>query len=156
MRRATIVNTLWRTVIFSGCVTAVGAALAQDANGQAGILWKCMQETDKDFHIRCIPLPIPSGSTDSSIVPFRNPAAGLAVPVAERSGIPLWRGRDLRPVAMRGHEEVFSAEAWRMPLFARPADPTAVTRLLESVLCGETPRCRVSYGAGGVWPAAWQ
>jgi hypothetical protein len=83
-------------------------------------------------------------------------AADLTAPEPARKNASLWRGRDLRPVAMRGHDEVFSSDAWRIPLFARPADPLAVTRLLESALCGDVIYCKVSYGVGGAWSAGWK
>jgi hypothetical protein len=55
----------------------------------------------------------------------------------------------MRPVAARGMPEVFSTKAWRIPLYSQPANPVAVSQLLESVLCGGAPRCTVSYDSGG-------
>ncbi len=134
---------------------ATSTTFAQDAMGHRGILWKCMQENDEYFHIRCIPLPVPTAAMDASALRL-GLAADLGPPETPRNGVPLWRGRDLRPVAMRGHDKVFSADVWRIPLFTRPADPLAVTRLLESVLCGEAPHCKVNYGTGGAWSASWK
>jgi hypothetical protein len=100
-----------------------------------GVAWDCVQEMDERYHVLCVPRP--AGAVEAG-------AAALPVNVHPAR---LPGGPDTRPVALRGAPEVFSAAAWRVPLYARPADAGAVTRLLESVLCGEATYCMVRYGA---------
>jgi hypothetical protein len=57
-----------------------------------------------------------------------------------RPGLP-----DMRPVAQRGADAQVDAEPWLVPMHAAPSDPQFARALLESVLCGARPACRVSY-----------
>jgi len=101
---------------------------AQEALSPAGLRWSCTQQTDEQFHVACVP---------ASLGPNADPSRGGA---ATQS-----LARDMRPVAQRGDAEVFSADAWRVPLHSRPTDPAFVQTLLESVLCGKHASCTVQY-----------
>ena len=132
------------------CSLASVPGSTQSADKVAGIQWRCVQEQDEDFHIVCIPRPLRLNEGELPDPGLGADAAGSAADSElERpvGGVAAPHGRDLRPVALRGTKEVFSTSAWRLPLFRRPTNLLAVTRLLESVLCGGIPRCTVSYQA---------
>jgi hypothetical protein len=97
-----------------------------------GVEWRCVQQYDEFFHVQCAPKPTGFGSAaleaSDDIVKASLPGAG-----------------ELRPVAERGLAEVFSADAWSVPLYSRPRDMVMVNQLLQSVLCNTAPRCSVSY-----------
>lgn len=104
----------------------------------AGALrWQCMQRSDAQHSVACLPTWAMAGRADMSLV-----------------ATPSRPGPEMRPVAERGAAEVFSADAWIVPLHAAPTDPARVAALLQSVLCGRQPDCRVSYGGVGVEVAA--
>lgn len=113
--------------------------------------WTCVQQHDKSFNVRCIPrmdvafpgaFPLRSAALFWEDILGHPPAASRAVSVGLSAP-------DTRPVAMRHSDEIFSGEAWYVPLHNQPADTTNVFRVLQSVLCGTTSYCRISYGAGG-------
>ena len=108
---------------------------AQNQPQATPLAWQCVQEFDQFFHVLCAP---------------RAPAVAVAgdpvmAPAAKVETAGLHPAADMRPVAQRGDPEVFSAEAWRVPLHSAPSDPARVTVLLESVLCGTRPACTVRY-----------
>lgn len=120
------------SAIVSSLFAAVLATAAPLANGAPVLNWHCVQEFDGAFHVRCTPhaahqdpgAPVQGQVTDSG--------ADLAV--------------DARlPVAQRGDAEVYSADAWRVPLHVPPRDPRHVEALLQSVLCGTRMACTVRY-----------
>jgi hypothetical protein len=131
-------------------VFAANVVFAADQAGTAGIDWKCVQEQDEYFHVLCVPRParpeqprapeaVTPGADGGSSALEERPSNG-------ETGTAKF-GRDMRPVAARGAAEVFSARAWRLPLYARSRAPDAVKRLLETVLCGDVQRCSVTYDA---------
>ena len=138
-------QTLAGVMLGATCVMGSLVAGAQGLDAIPGIQWRCVQEQDEDFHILCVPQPLRRNEG----APSPGAGAGNApVPdLSSRGAEPLPQGRDLRPLALRGAEEVFSTPAWRLPLYKRPSNPLEVGRLLEAVLCGGVPRCTVSYGA---------
>ena len=118
----------------------LAAALPLAAAAQSGpppLAWQCTQEYDSSFHVLCVPRSLPAAA-----VPRDEPA----LPVPRLEPWPLQGSADMRPVAQRGDAEVFSADAWRVPLHAAPSDPSRVIALLESVLCGKRTECSVRYG----------
>jgi hypothetical protein len=125
-------------------IAAVGASLygtpAASALGDAaptGIAWTCIQEHDVYFEVSCVPQHSrPVNAAEPAEAPGERPPQGSS---------PIFSGRDTRPVTARGEAEVFSTRAWRIPLYSRPANPTAIAGLLKSVLCGTEPQCTVSY-----------
>lgn len=112
-------------------------AAAQSQPPLPPLAWQCTQEHDVQFHVLCVPY-LPPATARPSDWPLA--AASRFDPP------PLNVAADMRPVAQRGDSEVFSAEAWRVPLHAAPSDPSRVTALLESVLCGHRTDCSVRYG----------
>jgi len=136
------------TALVAVSVFAANLARAADQAGIAGIEWTCMQQQDEYFHILCVPRPTrpEERSATAAVVPG---ADGGSSALEERSlhgetGTTRF-GHDMRPVAARGATEVFSARAWRLPMYARPSKPEAVTCLLETVLCGAVQWCTVTY-----------
>lgn len=112
-------------------------ASAAETNSTA-LAWHCTQQFDRDFNIECIPK---SAGATAAIDDLTAPAS------PSRNAGPA--GHDMRPVAARGNAEVFSTRAWRVPLYSRPANAQAVSRLLESVLCDRLPDCTVHYAMDG-------
>jgi len=121
------------TVVLLSFVTAsMPVHAATDA--ASGIAWRCTQEFDSYYSVQCIP-----NQTAAGDAPLRPPAEA-------RASAPHGFGaHDMRPVAARGDAEVFSTRAWRIPLYTRPGDAQAVSRLLEAVLCDNVPQCTVHY-----------
>ncbi len=117
-------------------VLAVVAIGNQSASAQeltpAGVQWQCVQQNDASFNVLCLPRQIGDASVTSA------KSSGL-VP----GSLPVHS--DLRPVAERGLEEVFSAKAWTVPLYSEPTDQGKVSHLLQSVLCDAAPYCSVKY-----------
>ena len=118
---------------------AVIAACAMGPDGlhaQArGVLWKCLQQEDAEYHVVCVPLPVEAPAPRR--MPDKAAAAASAVTDPHSSV--------LSGVAERGLDEVFSAESWTIPLYARPSNPAAVMHLLDSALCASAPGCSVTY-----------
>jgi hypothetical protein len=148
---ARTMKTIATAMIYASCAIGAGTAGAQASEAAPGIQWRCMQEQDEDFNILCVPRRL--GKDDSVTTP--SPGAGVessgGMPIPDTrigSAEALPSGRDLRPLALRGTQEVFSASAWRLPLYRRPTNPLAVTRLLDTVLCGGVARCTVTYEPG--------
>lgn len=113
------------------------AVAAQSMTRSGAVQWHCVQELDAGYHVTCVPSSTtqPRESHPTSIDPGD---------VVNR----IVAGPDMRPVTERGHTEVFSTDAWRVPLHAAPSDVAMVNALLVSVLCGRHPACRVDYSAG--------
>ena len=125
------------SLVSSFCIALCAAAYctatsAQTRDEPSAIAWDCVQRSDESFHVTCIPRGQP-------------PVRGADAAVETRM-VSTPRGRDMRPVAQRGDAEVFSAEAWHVPLHSPPTDPEFVRTLLASVLCGKRPACSVQYG----------
>jgi hypothetical protein len=125
-------------------IAAVGASLygapaasALDDAAPARIVWTCIQEHDAYFEVSCVPQ---RSRPDNAAAPADAPRKR-----APQGSGPAFSGRDMRPVTARGEAEVFSTRAWRIPLYSRPGNPTAIAGLLKSVLCGTEPQCTVSY-----------
>ena len=122
---------------------AIAFALPASADNLAAtqaspLAWRCVQESDAQFHVLCIP-------QGAGVARFQGDDSENSP-----DGAPSHRmSAEMRPVAQRGDAEVFSTEAWRVPLHSRPTDSTFVTMLLESVLCGKRAQCSVDYGADG-------
>ena len=124
-------------LILAGLAAAISqGADAHDTPKAAPLAWQCSQELDPSFQVLCFP------HLTAEALEGRSPI-GAPAPREAAQG---WRG-DMRPVAQRGDVEVFSAEAWRVPLHAAPSDPVMVRTLLQSVLCGKRPACSVLYQA---------
>jgi hypothetical protein len=142
MYRAGIFGRMARAMLLAACGMSAVQAWASDGAAFAGIEWRCVQEHDAYFHVQCVPRA-------DSLDDFR-----AATPILDAEQEPAmardaaFRERDTRPVAMREADEVFSTAAWRVPLYARPSDVREVTRLLAAVLCGEAPRCSVTWASG--------
>lgn len=116
----------------------VVAALSAGARAESAALsWRCVQEFDEHFHMLCIPH---RGEADAG----SHSGAAEAPAATSRAGL------DMRPVAQRGDAEVFSADAWRVPLHSKPSDRALVNELLQSVLCGTRPACSVRYEASAL------
>jgi hypothetical protein len=114
-------------------VAAVGSDVASaQSMTPSGVEWQCVQQNDEFFHVLCMPKP----TGDGGVVPSE-PGGIISV---SRPG----RG-DMRAVGERGLAEVFSAKAWRVPLYVQPSDELKVSRLLQSVLCDTAPYCSVRY-----------
>jgi hypothetical protein len=122
------------------CAVALPAhSRAGDIGSPAPLDWHCVQEFDAGFHFLCRPRSMRDAEAVSDTAASNAPATSAQ-----------HRAPDLRPVAQRGDGEVFSAEAWRVPLHARPTDRAHVVQLLDSVLCSARARCTVHYGAVAV------
>jgi hypothetical protein len=128
-------------VILIAALALDSAAVPAQEAAPTGVAWKCLQQNDADFHVVCVPLPVHGvvaekarGEAPSSPADSGGAAAAAAL-----------EGLDLRAVTERGLDEVFSADAWTMPLYTRPTNPAAVVQLLNSVLCSSAPGCSVSY-----------
>jgi hypothetical protein len=151
MRAAKTLN--W---LMLGAMAALGMSVAgaQALNETAGMQWRCLQEEDQDFHILCVPRPIVQDGAGTAPAPDAGSGVdGTASASSSDSNRvdaipPPSDGPDLRPLALRGAKEVFSARAWRLPLYGKPSNPQEVVKLLEVVLCGGVPRCTVVYLAG--------
>ncbi len=118
-------------VLLSFATAAMPVHAAADA--ASGIAWRCTQKFDSYYSVQCIPTQTGSGDA---------PPRPLAAPRGGASG---FGAHDMRPVAARGTAEVFSTKAWRIPLYTRPGDTSAVSQLLEAVLCDNVPQCTVQY-----------
>lgn len=114
-------------LLISGSLTA--------ANAAESLSWDCTQTDDRAHHARCVVRP---GEPREAAAP--SGALAPAVLPAPRPGMP-----DMRPVAQRGADAEIDSEPWLVPMHAAPADPKFALALLESVLCGTHPACRVSY-----------
>jgi hypothetical protein len=133
--RSRIHHVLGAVLIASGVFSP--AALAADvSDGALAIAWKCEQQYDAYYHVRCIAQP-----SQSAAVPTALPVS-IAAPAALSV-----QGVDMRAVALRDVQEIF-AHGWSVPLYAQPSDAQSVTQLLAAVLCDTAPRCTVTYGTG--------
>jgi hypothetical protein len=94
------------------------------------LVWRCVQQRDPAYSVACMAIIGPGA------LPLLNAAP---VAAAQRLG-----GRDLRPVAARGIDELLSDRPWTVPLFAPPTDRTSLTELLTMALCGDIP-CQIEY-----------
>lgn len=122
------------------CAVALPAhSRASDISSPLPLDWHCVQEFDAGFHVLCRPRSTGDAETASETA-----ASNSAATFSQH------RAPDFRPVAQRGDSEVFSAEAWRVPLHAQPTDRAHVVQLLDSVLCGGRARCTVHYDAAPV------
>jgi hypothetical protein len=144
-------KTLSRAALVAAFAITGPIAIAADEANTTGIRWACTQQDDEYFHIQCVPRPTPPGEQASEP---GAPTGGIGDGSASKDGsspvetITAPGGQDMRPVALRGAAEVFSARAWRLPLYTRPTNQAAIARLLQMVLCGTVPYCSVAYGAG--------
>lgn len=137
-----------RIALVALSLTTGGECHAQDTIPWFGIEWRCMQQHDERYEVACIPRPVRPADLDEAAFAarFRDAILRDRGDNGTRGGaVPVFTGRDMRPVTARGMAAVFSGEAWLVPLFVRPANPAAVTRLLEAVLCDPTVRCTVTY-----------
>ncbi|MCP5152102.1 MAG: hypothetical protein H6982_15205 [Chromatiales bacterium] len=119
------------SVIGAAWLVAWVAALPSSAGEvpRVGVEWVCSQEHDERHEVACLAEPVP--------LPAATRTGGL--PEAEARG----PGPDMRPVALRGVEQIFLPTPWRVPLFAPPSDERAVEALLDQILCGGAPACSV-------------
>lgn len=118
---------------FLGAV--ISAACHAQSPAVSALLWNCTQQYDDQYHVRCVP----HRQRNVEAAPIGPEAAAEARPAS------VSRARDMRPVAHRGEAEVFSVQAWQVPLHALPLDAAFVTELLRSVLCGRAPGCVIDY-----------
>jgi hypothetical protein len=142
-RTATAKILSWAAMVAASIYGAPAEAAPDDAVIN-GIAWTCSQEHDRYFHVQCVPQPRRAGTAG----PTGETAGNSDQPPndgAAREPAPAFRGHDMRPVAARGMPEVFSTKAWRIPLYSQPGNPAAIVNLLESVLCGGTAQCTVTY-----------
>ncbi len=129
-------------VTITVCLLAAGRVGAEpvDENG-IRVEWLCVQEFSERYEVRCLAQATrtraPMAPLDRHSVPENDPG-GRAWDSGPAHSV---------PVAMRAPDEIFAEGAWKVPLFVRPSDPTAVNDLLQSVLCGERENCSVRYGA---------
>jgi len=130
-----------RAVRHLAAFAALGAtAIAGAQQPAAGVLtWDCVQTADRAFHARCSPLV--GAGPQPAVLRADADAAALPPPLPGRP--------DMRPVAQRGPEAVADAEPWLVPLHAAPTDRAFAIAMLESVLCGKHPACRVDYRDAG-------
>jgi hypothetical protein len=122
-------------VVFASAASAPTRTAAQNHFPPAALTWRCTQGFDASYHVLCLP---DAGAPAARSISVAEPAP--------RSGA----AADLVPVAERGIAEVFSADAWRVPLHSAPVDPVRVQALLESALCGKRSSCAVRYDASAV------
>lgn len=115
--------------------TVISAACHAQSPAVPALLWDCTQQYDNQYHVRCVP----RRQQLSEAAPI-GPEAAAEARLASVS-----RARDMRPVAHRGEAEVFSVQAWQVPLHALPLDAVFATELLRSVLCGRAPGCVIDY-----------
>lgn len=128
----------WHTG-FAYLAATLGAVISAACHAQSpavpALLWDCTQQYDDQYHVRCVPRRQEhveaAAMTSEAITEVR--LAGDS------------RARDMRPVAHRGEAEVFSVQAWQVPLHALPLDAVFVKELLRSVLCGRAPGCVIDY-----------
>jgi hypothetical protein len=113
----------------------ISAACHAQSPAVPALLWDCTQQYDDQYHVRCVP-----HRQQHVEAPLIGPEAATEVRLASVS-----RARDMRPVAHRGEAEVFSVQAWQVPLHALPLDAVFATELLRSVLCGRAPGCVIDY-----------
>lgn len=128
----------WRTgSAYLAAILAMvfSAACAAQSSMVPALLWECAQQYDDQYHVRCVPHR--QEHVEAALI---GPAAATEVRLASIS-----RAWDTRPVAHRGEAEVFSVQAWQVPLHALPLDAVFVTELLRSVLCGRAPGCIINY-----------
>jgi len=114
-------------------VTSLGSSYASAQNmTQLGVEWQCVQQRDESFNVLCFPKPTGFGRVALE-------APGEFVKTS-RPG-----SRDMRSVAERGLDEVYSSDAWSVPLHSPPRDMVMVRQLLQAVLCNTAPSCSVNY-----------
>lgn len=131
------------------------ALAEQPTAADKAVHWQCAQEYDEYYEILCLPRVQASDVAGAFAVrplakdPYWDDVLGSPSGAADQAPHTLnttFRGRDMRPVAARGAEEVQAPGGWRVPLFARPTDPPAIVALLQQVLCGSAAGCTVRYG----------
>lgn len=123
--------------LFLFAAAAAAPAAGSGAAEPGAIDWQCVQQHDPAFHVLCAPRLRASDS---------EPAEPVRTSTATELSAAGGTRADMRPVAQRGHGEVFSAVSWRVPLHSQPTDRSQVEILLNSVLCGNHPACSVDYG----------
>ena len=117
----------WAAACLFPWLCAVPPASAADV--EPTLSWRCVQQFDDSFHVRCVPSSSPGAGTLDEV----------------RANLPLER----LPVAERGRAEIHSTEAWLVPLHVPPSDSGLVEELLRSVLCGKHSACKVDYSSHG-------
>lgn len=153
MNFAHIRRAVLSVAIIACCTAAAAAAIAGGIADRAGAIlkWTCVQQYDPLFNVRCTPHidgTVPGAFPLRWAALFWEDILGQP-PVAWRAVGVVSRAPDTRPVAMRHSDEIFSGEAWYVPLHSRPTDAANVVRVLQAVLCGTMSHCRVTYGPGG-------
>lgn len=130
---------LLRLLLLACAVALPASSRANGGDSPVSLDWRCVQEFDEHYHVLCRP---------QAEIAAESAADALARRAATTA--PPSRAPDPRPVAQRGEAEVFSAEAWRVPLHAPPSDSAHVVELLDSVLCGRRARCTIHYATAPV------
>ncbi len=129
-------------VVVAGVAAASTFASGVDTTDTGrSIEWYCVQEFDEKYEVRCIAeetqIRNAMNRSDQRPPANNNSDDGRTDGVIPAFGI---------PVAMRTEREIFAEGAWKVPLYAQPSNPSAVTQLLQSVLCGARQQCSVRYG----------